>query len=301
MNRPLLSSQNSLKTCRICFDNDNPIDFISPCLCKGGSAYVHRECLDEWRSLNNSGRAFKYCDVCQFEYIIEPVVDDPSADRKRLLKFRLLVTRDIALIILFLQAAIIGMTFLLKFADKESHKIRNLYPSSVNSFGVYYLSSLILFFALLGIFGLVASCFKLANNDADNRSSCACYGCFCSVPDCNDSSGNNNCGGDGAGILLVVVVLFAILGVFVGIILSGIIIRKIAKRHTNKLWLKQETKKYIVKDLEGRASEFTKRSTEHPMTNLFTHAATNTGTIPSAPIHSLSMDAQNTQEASKSL
>src|ERR1700722_10226624 len=95
-------AQNASKLCRICLDNDNPKDLISPCLCSGGSAYVHRKCLDDWRSGNTNGRAFKVCEVCQFEYVIEPVVDDPSADKKRLLVFRLLVTRDITLIILLI-------------------------------------------------------------------------------------------------------------------------------------------------------------------------------------------------------
>ncbi|CAF5173447.1 unnamed protein product [Rotaria magnacalcarata] len=65
---PLESGQNSTaandqsKQCRICLDDDNPNDIISPCLCSGGSAYVHRKCLNEWRSENAGGRGFKYCD-----------------------------------------------------------------------------------------------------------------------------------------------------------------------------------------------------------------------------------------------
>ena len=42
--------------CRICFENegiDNP--FISPCLCKGTSKYVHLSCLMTWRQLNRDG------------------------------------------------------------------------------------------------------------------------------------------------------------------------------------------------------------------------------------------------------
>ncbi|WJX77697.1 hypothetical protein P8452_60981 [Trifolium repens] len=29
----------------------NSRDFIAPCKCKGTSKYVHRECLDHWRSV----------------------------------------------------------------------------------------------------------------------------------------------------------------------------------------------------------------------------------------------------------
>ena len=40
------------KTCRICFEEDDPehTTMIAPCRCKGSSRWVHRECLDEWRT-----------------------------------------------------------------------------------------------------------------------------------------------------------------------------------------------------------------------------------------------------------
>jgi hypothetical protein len=261
MNTHLLSSQNAIQSCRICLDDDNPTDLIRPCLCRGGSAYVHRKCLDNWRSMNKLGRAFKSCDVCRFEYIIEPIIDNPSADRRRLLMYRLLVTRDITLLILLVQAIIIGMTFLLQVADKKNNTIKKLYPTSMSSFGVYYLSSVILFFALLGLFSLIVLCCGSETNN-DQRCDCACYSCCCLGSDCN------GCDDDSAGvIIIVIVILFAILGVFVAIILSGITIGNIMQRHTKKLWLRQETKKYIVKDLQGRANEVTNRLTQDPMIN----------------------------------
>ncbi|KAL3579587.1 hypothetical protein D5086_021091 [Populus alba] len=35
--------------CRICLDNEGE-DLIAPCHCKGTQKYVHRSCLDNWRS-----------------------------------------------------------------------------------------------------------------------------------------------------------------------------------------------------------------------------------------------------------
>ncbi|GJM90127.1 hypothetical protein PR202_ga06377 [Eleusine coracana subsp. coracana] len=35
--------------CRICLDNEGD-DLIAPCRCKGTQKYVHRSCLDNWRS-----------------------------------------------------------------------------------------------------------------------------------------------------------------------------------------------------------------------------------------------------------
>jgi hypothetical protein len=145
-----------------------------------------------------------------------------------------------------------------------------------------------LFFALLGLFGLIASCCGLASSGGVNdRSNCACYSCLCLSPDCNGCDG----GGDGVGILLIVIVLmFAIFGVFVGIILGGMIINQLIKRHTNKLWLRQETKKYIVKDFQGRSHELTNESTGHPVTNSSIYKEIDndrTDKLPSAPVQSL--------------
>ncbi|CAF1545176.1 unnamed protein product, partial [Rotaria sordida] len=44
------------KQCRICLDTDNSNDIISPCLCSGNSAYVHRKCLNHWRAENKRGK-----------------------------------------------------------------------------------------------------------------------------------------------------------------------------------------------------------------------------------------------------
>ena len=54
--------------CRICLDNDNPEDMISPCLCRGTSKYVHRECLNNWFELSENPHAVTNCSECQFAY-----------------------------------------------------------------------------------------------------------------------------------------------------------------------------------------------------------------------------------------
>lgn len=59
------------KECRICFDegtDDDPL--ISPCNCKGTSAYVHKSCLSNWRNFNRDREAWNICMECHAEYII---------------------------------------------------------------------------------------------------------------------------------------------------------------------------------------------------------------------------------------
>jgi hypothetical protein len=181
------SSNDQLKQCRICLDNDHPDELISPCLCNGSSAYVHRKCLNDWRSENANGKGFKSCDICQFEYVIETVVTDRKEERKRLFKYYLFVFRDIGI--------------------------------DLNT-----------------------------NTGYSNR---------------NRNSGSRWFTGIG-----IIVIIFAFIGIFVGIILSFIILRKIMKYHTQKLWLRQEAEKYIVKDFHGRRNELEKYKNILPIQSL---------------------------------
>ncbi|KAL8158717.1 hypothetical protein V2J09_000254 [Rumex salicifolius] len=51
--------------CRICLECDGEEDdeLISPCMCKGTQQFVHRSCLDHWRSVKASHpyQAFNLC------------------------------------------------------------------------------------------------------------------------------------------------------------------------------------------------------------------------------------------------
>ena len=235
------STDDQLKQCRICLDNDHPDDIISPCLCNGSSAYVHIKCLNNWRAQNANGRGFKYCTVCQFEYIIEPVTHDPVGDRKRLLKYHLFVIRDLTAIVLLLQLLIISVAFLLKFIDRNSGDMKNLFPNSLNhGFTVYYLSSIISLLALLGFIALVIF-FVIANNGT-NRGSISGSNCF----------KNTSCGGF---VIVGVILACALVGIIFGVFLSVLIIRKIMTHHMNTIWLRQEADKFLVKDFQGRRHE----------------------------------------------
>ena len=56
--------------CRICFENEstreNPL--ISPCLCRGTSKYVHKNCIQRWREVNNNTEYFWKCRECNHDY-----------------------------------------------------------------------------------------------------------------------------------------------------------------------------------------------------------------------------------------
>jgi hypothetical protein len=55
------------KQCRICLSGDEPENLISPCLCSGGSRYIHRTCLQEWRE-RHVNESYYRCNECRFAY-----------------------------------------------------------------------------------------------------------------------------------------------------------------------------------------------------------------------------------------
>ena len=56
--------------CRICFENGEIGDLISPCNCRGSTQWVHQKCLNEWRHTNQNARSSRQCEICLFNYII---------------------------------------------------------------------------------------------------------------------------------------------------------------------------------------------------------------------------------------
>lgn len=95
-------------TCRICLEEDIPENMIVPCKCRGSALYVHRNCLDEWRSQNPSGENFSRCNQCRFRYIIEEPSNkvDEAARQKA---FKTAVKIDMILMIIIISFMIIGI------------------------------------------------------------------------------------------------------------------------------------------------------------------------------------------------
>jgi hypothetical protein len=73
-NRDRLNSNEI--SCRICLEDDEINNLISPCLCDGYMKYVHSSCLDQWifsqMNDNFSEDSIITCEICQTRYNIEP-------------------------------------------------------------------------------------------------------------------------------------------------------------------------------------------------------------------------------------
>ena len=63
-----ISSNIEERECRICFESTNVDDFISPCLCRGTSKWIHYKCLQTWRTNSDNQEARIKCMECNYEY-----------------------------------------------------------------------------------------------------------------------------------------------------------------------------------------------------------------------------------------
>lgn len=233
----------------MCKSTEDHYELISPCSCTGAHRYVHRRCLDKRQCLNKYGAGFSDCDHCGSQYIFEPVLDD-------------LAVRDIILIILLIVGILTGATFLFQLADKSTHTIKDLYPGEMNPMLVYALCSLQLFSVIITMIGLICAAAGWGLRGELDQSSSA-YDCLSSLYralKCCGCSGGCN-GGDlqGIGICACCCLLLFLSFLLIYVLLFGfltgvtVLIVRIQLR-IQRLWLRQETEKYVFKDLAAYQS-----------------------------------------------
>ncbi|KAF4347586.1 uncharacterized protein LOC115712734 [Cannabis sativa] len=125
-----------LPQCRICLDSGGE-DLIAPCHCKGTQKYVHRSCLDNWRS-TKEGFAFAHCTECRAMFLLRANV---PADRWWLrLKFQFLVARDHAFIFIIVQLIVAFLGVLVyNFYGEE---LREMFGYEEHPYGFYTMAVL---------------------------------------------------------------------------------------------------------------------------------------------------------------
>lgn len=190
---------NEPKFCRICLeeqDADDDDSMIAPCMCKGTSKWVHRHCLDSWRT-NEPDRAFAQCTECHYTYhLISSNHQHPSSLTSTnhhqplpssfwaqpRVTFCLFVSRDICTITILMQLLIASLGYMVMIFDKSQHwdlthlilnpssaceirKTYSGYDATTPSFwcrhdeaAVYYLFGIILLLAIIGSIGSIIFC-----------------------------------------------------------------------------------------------------------------------------------------------
>lgn len=242
--------KGSAACCRICLESEpcgTGDELISPCKCKGTQQFVHRECLDHWRSVKE-GFAFSHCTTCKAQFHLRSHVPEDYSWRK--LKFRFFVARDIILVFLAVQVTIAAFGGLMYLLDSNG-QFRNSFNNgwdrllSVHPVPFYYCAGVFMFFVIIGIGGLVVHCSSINRSDpcmAGCRHCCYGWG----ILDCFPAS-MEACGA----LLVIFVVIFAILGIAYGLLAATMALQRIWQRHYHILTKRELSKEYIVEDMQG--------------------------------------------------
>ncbi|KAI8570908.1 hypothetical protein RHMOL_Rhmol01G0075300 [Rhododendron molle] len=250
----------AVASCRICLECDGEEDdeLISPCMCKGTQQFVHRSCLDHWRSVKE-GFAFSHCTTCKAQFHLQVTEFEDNTWRK--IKFRLFVARDVFLVFVAVQTVIAAMGGFAYLMDNDGD-FRNSFNDSwdrilsKHPIPFYYCIGVLAFFVLLGFFGLILHCSSLNSDPRMAGCQNCCYGW--GILDCFPAS-LEAC----FALVLVFVVIFAILGIAYGFLAATMAIQRIWQRHYHILTKRELTKshyvphalktsqEYIVEDLHG--------------------------------------------------
>ncbi|KAI8570909.1 hypothetical protein RHMOL_Rhmol01G0075300 [Rhododendron molle] len=233
-------------------------ELISPCMCKGTQQFVHRSCLDHWRSVKE-GFAFSHCTTCKAQFHLQVTEFEDNTWRK--IKFRLFVARDVFLVFVAVQTVIAAMGGFAYLMDNDGD-FRNSFNDSwdrilsKHPIPFYYCIGVLAFFVLLGFFGLILHCSSLNSDPRMAGCQNCCYGW--GILDCFPAS-LEAC----FALVLVFVVIFAILGIAYGFLAATMAIQRIWQRHYHILTKRELTKshyvphalktsqEYIVEDLHG--------------------------------------------------
>jgi hypothetical protein len=132
-----------------------------------------------------------------------------------------------------------------------------LFPTSMEDHDriTYYVCGVITFLALIGFFGLCNSfceCLaKPAPPPSSSRDTCYCGDCYCRCDSPKGDCGDGGDDGNATVIILVgiIMVMFAIVGIFYGIVLATALFQRIVQRHVRTLELRVIAADYPVADL----------------------------------------------------
>ena len=143
------------RQCRICLEEEivGGCALISPCDCAGTSGFVHRNCLDQWRTAEQRTDALTHCSECRFKYKLRTTggAEELAANRVR---YRRRVARDTGAALIVLLCAVAGLCGAWAVLDAYGLVRGRFVPAAWGSAGAAVLLGLVSFFVLVALVGL---------------------------------------------------------------------------------------------------------------------------------------------------
>jgi len=146
------------KTCRICLEDDTTNNLIYPCKCSGTSKYVHKYCLNQWRTLSENREAYYKCFECNYYYKLEATVENQYNNNNLLAMIKYLKSNMIIFLLFNMTLIFILATFIANI-DNNYNIIKFIYGivpttmSKITSSSIYMCVASIIYI-LLVIIGL---------------------------------------------------------------------------------------------------------------------------------------------------
>lgn len=137
-----------MNECRICLEEDEICNLISPCLCRGTTKYIHEKCLNEWRILSENRDNEHICPQCKFEYHFEENI--PPGGLKCFSIFINLCAKNIASLIIFNFFIFFVLYYLLFFINNANYYLHGSQKDEVpdalefKTFNVLQLASILI-------------------------------------------------------------------------------------------------------------------------------------------------------------
>ena len=247
--------------CRVCFCAGG--DLIAPCACRGDRLWVHRSrCLDEWRKSSEDN--YLVCEVCLYPFQLEatPLYTE-AAERRMTLRWYAVVAADtvFALAILVLLAAFIGAVVYQTDPDQSTSTLV-FGQGALTATAAYFLIGCFWLCVMIGIVGMVCICcgadvkrprrtYSYSNVFGPDPCCPTVYVC----PRCDGCKGDcNGSGGDGeyVKLLVLVVVLLALIGFFLGLYLFFLFVSERIEAHARAIWRSDAVRTQRVKHLDVR-------------------------------------------------
>lgn len=258
--------------CRICLE-DVVQDIIAPCMCSGSSKWVHRHCLDRWRTSTVNPRSFTNCSECGFAYRFVLQRSQENADhvqRRRQIVGRL--AGNFVLKFIILQSWLVSLAVIIHLLDSEEKLVdffglntpmlpHDSLLDELRAYkATYYVASLLLSLIMLGVFGSIAGLVMCSRNPARSPVFGPGPGCL-NCPIVVDSDpcccrGCERCGwecGEGGAILGILAVVFLVLGVFFALFFLVAALQKAVSTIVQLREIRQLAGEYIVQDLSPYA------------------------------------------------
>lgn len=274
--------------CRICYEDEEAGEIISPCLCKGSQRWIHRECLDRWRA-SGFQRAMTNCRECGFQYHLELSQESNGLSDGQQKLLQKIGVQSVATFFI-LQALIIGLGICIRLTDSGEHlvkvfnlpqrpggeKVGDFWHALNHHKTTYYLAGLLSLLVIVGIVGVAYSCCTTRGRrefpssgghghisffDAwacnicceDCGRSCS-HSCSCG-PHCCDLSFLANDGGSwecGECLLVGIVLalfLLVIVGIFTAVVCIVTAIMRFITQWARLTQMRALAKEYVVEDL----------------------------------------------------